>query len=132
MTCPSCAAENPTSARFCNSCGAPLAAACAGCGQLNPPGSRFCNECGGILTGAAERGAAAPEAPVPPPQSFIPKHLADKILTSRRTLEGERKQVTVLFADLVGSTELIRDRDPEEAQALLDGALRVMMDAVHR
>ncbi len=132
MTCPSCAAENPTSARFCNSCGAPLAAACAGCGQLNPPGSRFCNECGGILTGAAERGAAAPEAPVPPPQSFIPKHLADKILTSRRTLEGERKQVTVLFADLVGSTELIRDRDPEEAQQLLDGALRVMMDAVHR
>src|SRR6266540_3011198 len=132
MTCPSCAAENPTSARFCNSCGAPLAAACAGCGQLNPPGSRFCNECGGILTGAAERGAAAPEAPVPPPQSFIPKHLADKILTSRRTLEGERKQVTVLFADVVGSTELIRDRDPEDAQQLLDGALRVMMDAVHR
>src|SRR6266542_1353623 len=132
MTCPSCAAENPTSDRFCNSCGAPLAAACAGCGQLNPPGSRFCNECGGILTGAAERGVAAPEAPVPPPKSFIPKHLADKILTSRRTLEGERKQVTVLFADIVGSTELIRDRDPEEAQALLDGALRVMTDAVHR
>src|SRR5262249_22635475 len=66
------------------------------------------------------------------PLSYTPQHLAEKILTSRSALEGERKQVTVLFADLKGSTELIRDLDPEQAQALLDPALHVMMDAVHR
>jgi class 3 adenylate cyclase/tetratricopeptide (TPR) repeat protein len=66
------------------------------------------------------------------PLAYTPKHLAEKILTSRSALEGERKQVTVLFADLKGSTELIRDLDPEQAQALLDPALHVMMDAVHR
>ena len=64
--------------------------------------------------------------------SYTPDHLAAKILAARAGLEGERKQVTILFADLAGSTELIRDRDPEEAQHLLDGALQVMMDAVHR
>src|SRR6266446_5630749 len=66
------------------------------------------------------------------PLAYTPKHLAEKILTSRSALEGERKQVTVLFADLKGSTELIRDLDPEAAQHLLDPALQHMMDAVHR
>jgi class 3 adenylate cyclase len=76
----------------------------------------------------------APASPVatPSPRSYIPKHLAEKILASRAGLEGERKQVTVLFADVVGSTELIRDLDPEDAQRLLDGAVERMMDAVHR
>jgi class 3 adenylate cyclase len=66
------------------------------------------------------------------PQSYTPKHLAEKILTSRATLEGERKQVTVLFADLKGSMELLADRDPEEARKLLDPVLERMMEAVHR
>src|SRR5262249_50342141 len=66
------------------------------------------------------------------PLAYTPRHLAEKILTSKRVLEGERKQVTVLFADLKGSTELIRDLDPETAQHLLDPALHLMMDAVHR
>jgi class 3 adenylate cyclase len=66
------------------------------------------------------------------PQSYTPKHLAEKILTSRSALEGERKQVTVLFADLKGSMELLADRDPEEARKLLDPVLERMMDAVHR
>jgi class 3 adenylate cyclase len=68
----------------------------------------------------------------PAPLTYTPPYLAEKILTSRRALEGERKQVTVLFADLKGSTELIRDLDPEAAQHLLDPALQHMMDAVHR
>ena len=76
--------------------------------------------------------APAIRQPRPHPQSYTPRHLADKILADRAALTGERKQVTVLFADVVGSTELIRDRDPEEAQALLDGVDPVMMDAVHR
>jgi len=65
------------------------------------------------------------------PQSYTPKHLAEKILTSKTALEGERKQVTVLFADLKGSMELLAERDPEEARKLLDPVLEHMMEAVH-
>ena len=83
--------------------------------------------------GPALAGPSAPVAtPVPAPLAYTPPYLAEKIFTSRTALAGERKQVTVLFADLKGSTELIRDLDPEQAQALLDPALHVMMDAVHR
>jgi class 3 adenylate cyclase/tetratricopeptide (TPR) repeat protein len=89
-----------------------------------------------VWTGSAGTGATAPAAPVESPGqaplAYTPPYLAEKILTSRSALEGERKQVTVLFADLKGSTELIRDLDPEQAQALLDPALHTMMDAVHR
>jgi hypothetical protein len=81
----------------------------------------------------APSGTSAPaETPTRAPLTYTPAYLAEKILTSRRALEGERKQVTVLFADLKGSTELIRDLDPEQAQAILDPALHAMMDAVHR
>src|SRR5262249_55463999 len=86
-----------------------------------------------VWTGAAVPPPAPP--PTPPsmsPMAYTPPYLAEKILTSRSVLAGERKQVTVLFADLKGSTELIRDLDPEAAQTLLDPALRHMMDAVHR
>jgi class 3 adenylate cyclase len=76
--------------------------------------------------------ASPPPAPGPPPQAYTPAYLAEKILSSRTALEGERKQVTVLFADLKGSTELIQGLDPEEARALLDPALQRMMEAVHR
>src|SRR5207248_9083381 len=67
-----------------------------------------------------------------PPDSYTPKHLDEKILTSKAALEGERKQVTVLFADLKGSMELLADRDPEEARQLLDPVLEHMMEAVHQ
>jgi class 3 adenylate cyclase len=66
------------------------------------------------------------------PESYTPKHLAEKILTSKAAIEGERKHVTILFADLKGSMELLADRDPEEARKLLDPVLERMMDAVHR
>ena len=81
---------------------------------------------------AASPAAPAAVAPTPAPLAYTPPYLAEKILTSRSALAGERKQVTVLFADLKGSTELIRDLDPEAAQQLLDPALQCMMDAVHR
>jgi len=83
-------------------------------------------------TNTAPPAAAPAETPAQPPRAYTPAYLAEKILTSRSALEGERKQVTVLFADLKGSTELIRDLDPEAAQTLLDPALQHMMDAVHR
>src|SRR5215471_11627724 len=89
-----------------------------------------------VWTGDTGRAPSDPSAPaVTPaqaPLTYTPSYLAEKILTSRRALEGERKQVTVLFADLKGSTELIRDLDPEAAQRLLDPALQRMMEAVHR
>src|SRR5437016_900902 len=89
-----------------------------------------------VWTGDATPSAAPtptpPPATAPAPLAYTPPYLVEKILTSRSAMEGERKQVTVLFADLKGSTELIRDLDPEAAQKLLDPALQRMMDAVHR
>src|SRR6186713_24159 len=125
MKCPRCQAENDAGARFCEDCGARLEAACPSCGTPVTPGKKFCRSCGaGLTIEPAGRFANA--------ESYIPKHLAEKILTSRAALEGERKQVTVLFADLKGSMELLADRDPEEARKLLDPVLTLMMDAVHR
>src|SRR5262249_8663837 len=91
-----------------------------------PGGARFCLQCGAPVTS----GAAAPLRS-PAPDSYTPKHLAEKILTSKSALEGERKQVTVLFADLKGSMELLADRDPEHARKILDPVLERMMEAVH-
>src|SRR5262245_44550326 len=126
MQCAQCQHENPETARFCNGCGAKLEATCAHCGQTNPPGSRFCNGCGQPL------GSLPSPPPTPSPESYTPKHLAERILTSRGALEGERKQVTVLFADLKGSMDLLADRDPEDARRILDPVLERMMEAVHR
>ena len=89
-------------------------------------GSPFCNGCGQRLVNGPAR---APRFGTL--ESYTPKHLAEKILTSRRALEGERKQVTVLFADVKSSMELLADRDPEEARFILDPVLELMMEAVH-
>ena len=90
---------------------------------------KFCRQCG---QPPVRREAAAAPGSVAHPRRYTPKHLAEKILTSKSALEGERKQVTVLFADLKGSMELLADRDPEEARKLLDPVLERMMEAVHR
>jgi class 3 adenylate cyclase len=114
---------------FCNSCGARLELVCPACQHVNVAGSRFCNSCGRTLGDGA---TSAKPARFTSPESYTPKHLAEKILTSKSALEGERKQVTVLFADMKGSMELLADRDPEEARKLLDGVIERMMEAVHR
>jgi class 3 adenylate cyclase len=124
MTCPRCRAENPAGMKFCGQCAALLASSCPTCGTANPPGHKFCGQCATPLTSGGEGRFA-------PPDSYTPKHLAEKIITSKSALEGERKQVTVLFADLKGSMELLADRDPEEARKLLDPVLERMMEAVH-
>jgi len=126
MQCPRCQHENPPKAKFCEECAAPLARTCSNCGTQLSPTAKFCPECAHpVAAGPAEPRFASPE-------SYTPKHLAEKILTSRAALEGERKQVTVLFADLKGSMELLADRDPEEARKFLDPVLEHMMEAVHR
>jgi class 3 adenylate cyclase/tetratricopeptide (TPR) repeat protein len=129
MRCPQCQHENPGGARFCNACGTALAGLCRACGHANPPGSRFCSACGEPL-GPPESGS--PPTRFESPGGYTPPHLAQRILASRRALEGERKQVTVLFADTKGSMELLADRDPEDARRLLDAVLQRMIDAVHR
>jgi class 3 adenylate cyclase/tetratricopeptide (TPR) repeat protein len=127
MPCPRCQHENRPQAKFCEECAAPLARTCPNCGAQASPTAKFCSECAHPL---AE--PVPPQARFTSPETYTPKHLAEKILTSKRALEGERKQVTVLFADLKGSMELLADRDPEEGRKLLDPVLERMMEAVHR
>jgi class 3 adenylate cyclase/predicted ATPase len=121
MRCPRCQHENPQQAKFCSECGANLVARCAACGAELAAAAKFCGQCG-APAGDVQPGFASP-------QSYTPKHLAERILSAG--VEGERKQVTVLFADLKGSMELLAERDPEEARKLLDPVLERMMEAVH-
>src|SRR3989440_6232785 len=130
MKCPRCQQEAPSDAEFCPECGAKLAALCSQCGTANAPIHKFCKKCGQSLTAAS--GVDPEGRRFASPDSYTPKHLAEKILTSKSALEGERKLVTVLFADLKGSMELLADRDPEDARRLLDPVLEQMMEAVHR
>ena len=127
MECPRCHHENRDGARFCRECGAKFTIVCADCGAKVEAGSKFCDRCGAPV--AAEPAEVSRFAG---PDAYTPQHLVEKILTSKIALEGERKQVTVLFADLKGSMELLTDRDPEEARKFLDPILEHMMEAVHR
>src|SRR5207249_8142365 len=112
--------------KFCGECGAPLKRRCNSCGFDNAPGIKFCGECGKPL-------AEAEKPPQPPdPRTYTPKHLADKILQSKSALEGERKQVTVLFADLKGSMALAERLGPEEWHRILDQFFQILTDGVHR
>ena len=129
MKCPRCQHENEAGAKFCEECAAPLARACTKCGRQLSPTAKFCPECA-QATGLSV--APPPALRFGSPESYTPKHLAERILTSKAALEGERKHVTVLFADLKGSMELLADRDPEEARKILDPVLERMMEAVHR
>jgi class 3 adenylate cyclase/tetratricopeptide (TPR) repeat protein len=134
MKCPACGFENRETARFCGECTAPLSQeiACPRCGTLNPSRQRFCDACAHALAGRA-----VPEISRGP-HSYTPKHLAERILAEQAALEargaseGERKTITALFADIKGSMELLEDLDPEDARRLIDPALEIMMDAVHR
>src|SRR2546422_2008748 len=128
MQCPACQHENPAQAKFCLECGARLGVPCSSCGTELPPSAKFCLECGERVTPSR----AATVSPSASPDTYTPRHLAERILTTKAALEGERKQVTILFADLKGSMELLADRDPEEARKVLDPVLTHMMDAVHR
>jgi len=128
VRCPRCQHQNEAGAKFCEECASPLARACVKCGRSLSPTAKFCPEC---AHPTSLPGAPPPAHRFDSPESYTPKHLAEKILTSKSALEGERKQVTVLFADLKGSMELLADRDPEEARKILDPVLELMMEAVH-
>jgi hypothetical protein len=127
MRCPHCSFENRGGVRFCEECGGKLEQSCPACGAAVPPGRKFCGGCGRALAPATSPDASRSTPRFSTPDTYTPRHLAKKILTSKAALEGERKQVTVLFADLKGSMELLADRDPEEARTILDPVLTLMM-----
>src|SRR5262252_8538154 len=128
MQCPRCQHVNEVGAKFCENCASPLARTCSNCGRPLSPVAKFCPECAHPAA-LPRHTSAAPRFTAP--EAYTPKHLAERILLSRAALEGERKQVTVLFADLKGSMELLADRDPEEARKILDPVLERMIEAVH-
>ncbi|MBI4272151.1 MAG: AAA family ATPase [Candidatus Rokubacteria bacterium] len=126
MRCSRCQQENPALARFCMRCGAGLRLACASCSTELPPDASFCSSCGRPVAATPAAGHA------PAPEAYTPTHLARKILASRSALEGERKQVTVLFVDVSGFTSLSERADPEDVHRLMTGAFELMLAEVHR
>jgi class 3 adenylate cyclase/tetratricopeptide (TPR) repeat protein len=142
MECPSCHAENPSANRFCDRCGEHLEARCSQCGTVLREGARFCGGCGHRLAPSAVSAEPSPSAnpSAPPPvapaarpiASYTPKHLADKVLKARSAIEGERRQVTVLFADIAGFTSFAEKRDPEEVHQIVDRCFEAITAEVHR
>jgi len=126
MQCPGCQHENPPQAKFCLECGAKLALTCSNCGTELPPEAKYCLNCGQAVSASAASSRFAS------PESYTPKHLAEKILSSKSALEGERKQVTVLFVDVSGFTALSERLDPEDVHGLMNRALDLMLSQVHR
>src|SRR5216683_3211805 len=127
MRCSKCGSDNPADKKFCGDCGTPLANPCPKCGAENPPGKGFCGDCGTALS-ARRAGTHSPASARSTPETPI---TAEQIGASA-TVDGERKTVTALFADIKGSMELMEDLDPEEARAIVDPALKLMIDAAHR
>jgi hypothetical protein len=128
MKCPKCQTNLPDGAKFCKECGQKIEKACPECGKSVPPDSKFCLECGCDLRKPRE----LPVVDLQQPKSYTPKHLADKILNTCSSLEGERKLVTVLFADVAGFTAFSKKLEPKEVHQIMEGCLRILMDAIHK
>ncbi|MEE9419668.1 MAG: adenylate/guanylate cyclase domain-containing protein [Desulfatiglandaceae bacterium] len=128
MKCPKCQAENPESKKFCRKCGKKLLLACPKCGAEILPDDDFCGDCGHNLRKPRE----TPPIDYSQPQSYTPKFLVDKILTTRSSIEGERKLVTVLFADVANYTSISEKLDPEEVHQIMDGCFKILMDEIHK
>jgi hypothetical protein len=133
MHCSHCRAENREGAQFCRECGTPLDVACQKCGLTIEPGSRFCDGCGSPL--GAE---IAPETPLTRssvlfeiPASYTPKRFPERVLNSPPVLEGERKQVTILFVDVAGLTSMSEQLDPEDVHTIMQHAFKLMLEEVH-
>ncbi len=147
MRCPACQADNRPRMKFCEECGTRLDATCPACGAFTPGGKKFCGECGTALGGdgapsttrttpalgdTATPEPAATSGRFASPQVYTPAHLAERILKDRAALSGERKQVTVLFADVSGFTSISERLDPEEVHALINRAFELMLAEIHR
>ena len=138
MNCPQCHQENPPQAKFCLECATPLGLRCTNCGTLLPAAAKFCLDCGHRVAAPADA-AASPAIGLPAEPglatrlaAYTPRHLAEKILKSRSAVEGERRQVTVLFADLAGFTTLAEGLDPEEVHRIIERYFELITAEVHR
>ena len=125
MRCSKCGAENPDGAKFCIECASPFARRCSSCGKENPPRAKFCLECSKPIDNS-------PPAESLDTRETLKSSVHVSTVADGAQLDGERKTVTALFADIKGSTELEQDLDPEEARAIVDPALKLMIDAVQR
>jgi class 3 adenylate cyclase/tetratricopeptide (TPR) repeat protein len=125
MNCPACGQENRPGRRFCGECGKKLVLRCAACRADNQPDEKFCGDCGRPLPGTHER-TSVPEA------GYTPKYVAERIAPERRAAAGERKLVTVLFADVKSSMDVSAGLDPEEWHHVMDRFFSIMAEGVHR
>jgi len=140
MKCSNCQSENREGVKFCEECGAKLDLQCPRCSEIIPAGKKFCGECGHELRPVEEFSGdenitqtdGSPSVDYTLPESYTPRFLAEKILTTRSAIEGERKLVTVFFADVAGYTALSEKLDPEEVHGIMDGAFKILMDEIHR
>ena len=128
MQCPECRFDNREGVKFCEECGEKMERICPGCGVIISSESKFCGECGHDL----HQPQKSPQIDYQQPQSYTPKHLAEKILTTRSAIEGERKIVTVMFADVSGFTSLSEKLDPEDVHSIMDGCFKILMDEIHQ
>jgi class 3 adenylate cyclase/tetratricopeptide (TPR) repeat protein/ribosomal protein L40E len=128
MKCSKCQFDNPDGLVFCGKCGAKLEKVCLKCNFSNPVDFKYCGKCGNAL----EELQAAPPIDYSKPKSYTPKFLVDKILTTRSSIEGERKLVTVLFADVANYTAMSEKLDPEEVRQIVDGCFHILMGEIHK
>ncbi len=134
MICPQCRNELPEGSKFCNECGRKLEVGCPECGKSNPPGSKFCLECGQDLRSAP---AAAPpkelsfDEKLAKIQKYLPSGLTEKVLSQRDRIEGEKRQVTIMFVDMKGFTPLTEKLGPEETFSLMDQVFEILIQKVH-
>ena len=133
MKCPDCNTENPDTKKFCRECGAKLILVCPKCGSETIPGDKFCGDCGENLSIASESPPKdlSFDEKLEKIQRYLPKGLTDKILSQRDRIEGERKQVTVMFCDMEGFTALSEQIGPEEAYTIIDKIYEILIHKVH-
>ena len=128
MKCLKCQIDNPDDNQFCRECGRKLVFICSNCGAELRAGDNFCGKCGCDLRDPTESNPIDYSEP----QSYTPKFLIEKILTSRSSIEGERKLVTVLFADVANYTAMAAELDPEEVHQIMDGCFKILMEEIHK
>ncbi len=128
MKCPKCYFDNLEKMKFCGKCGTKLEKFCPQCNFPNPSNFMFCGKCGYDF----QQASVTPFIDYSEPQSYTPKFLTDKILTTRSSLEGERKLVTVLFADVANYTSMTEKLDPEDVHQIMDGCFKILMDEIHK
>ena len=132
MECPECRTENPESRKFCRECGHKLILVCPECGTENIPGDKFCGECGNnFLQPKPSKQELSFDEKIDKIQKYLPKGLTEKILAQRDRIEGERRQVTVMFCDLEGFTPLVEQQGAESAYGIMDQVYELLIHKVH-